>query len=76
MQKLKNIVHRTIKTGQKETGNDLSMVKLYKNYKKQVKMNKRLRWWYLCKMRYLQNKELCILHKNGINTLGFMSIEL
>ena len=43
MQKLKNIVHRTIKTGQKETGNDLSMVKLYKNYKRQVKMNKRLR---------------------------------
>lgn len=45
MQKLKNIVHRTIKTGQKETGNYLSMVKLYKNYKKQVKMNKRLRLW-------------------------------
>ena len=43
MQKLKNIVHRTIKTGQKETGNDLSMAKLYKNYKRQVKMNKRLR---------------------------------
>lgn len=45
MQKLKNIVHRTIKTGQKETGNYLSMVKLYKNYKKQGKMNKRLRLW-------------------------------
>lgn len=45
MQKLKNIVHRTIKTGQKETENYLSMVKLYKNYKKQVKMIKRLRLW-------------------------------
>ena len=69
-------MHITIKTGQKETENYLSIVKLYKNYKKQVKMNKRLRLRKLCKMRYLQNKKLCILHKNRINTLGFMSIEL